>query len=115
MPGGGRFSTAGFQPGNADINDRGDAAFSATLDTDDNGDGLPDQGLYQWTAGKLSVVVRTGVVLPSGQVIALQPLAALGSYYPLSGAAINHSRHLLWQVTVVDAGGSLQTVLYTSG
>ncbi|MEA2703715.1 MAG: hypothetical protein QOD63_1660 [Actinomycetota bacterium] len=115
MPGGGRFSTAGFQPGNADINDRGDAAFSATLDTDDNGDGLPDQGLYQWTAGKLTVVVRTGVVLPSGQVIALQPLAALGSYYPLSGAAINHSRHLLWQVTVVDAGGSLQTVLYTSG
>lgn len=115
MPGGGQFLTAGFQPGNADINDRGDVAFSATLDSDDNGDGLLDQGLYRWTSGKLTVVVRTGVVLPAGQVIAMQPLAALGSLYPFSGAAINHARRLLWQATVVDDGGSLQTVLYTSG
>lgn len=114
MPGGGRFLTAGFQPGNADINDRGDIAFAATLDTDDNRDGLIDQGLYRWTAGKLSVVVRAGVVLPAGQVVAMQSLAELGSVYPFSGAAINHGRHLLWQATVVDAAGSLQTVLYTS-
>jgi hypothetical protein len=115
MPGGGRFLSGGFQPGNADLNDRGDVAFSATLDTDDNGDGLLDQGLYRWTSGKLTVVVRTGVVLPAGQVIALQPLALLGTFDPFTGAAINHARRVLWQATVVDAGGSLQTVLYTSG
>lgn len=115
MPGGGRFLSGAFQPGNADLNDRGDVAFSATLDTDDNGDGLLDQGLYRWTAGKLTVVVRTGVVLPAGQVIALQPLALLGSFEPFAGAAINHARRVLWQATVLDANGSLQTVLYRSG
>lgn len=115
MPGGGRFLSAGFQPGNADINDRAQVAFSATLDTDDNGDGLLDQGLYRWTAGKLSVVVRTDVVLPAGQVIALQPVGVLGSFFPFSGAAINNAGRLLWQATVVGTGGFLQTVLYTSG
>jgi hypothetical protein len=115
MPGGGPFLTTGYQPGNADINDRGDIAFSATLDADDNGDGLIDQGLYRWTAGTLSVVVRSGVVLPAGQVVAMQSLAQLGSVWPFGGAAINRNRRLLWQVTVVDGAGSLQTVLYTSG
>jgi hypothetical protein len=114
MPGGGRFLSGAFQPGNADVNDRGDVAFSATLDTDDNGDGLLDQGLYRWTGGKLSVVVRTGVVLPAGQVVALQPLGALGSFFPFSGAAINHARRVLWQATVVDGSGRLLTVLSTS-
>jgi hypothetical protein len=114
MPGGGRFLSGAFQPGNADVNDRGDIAFSATLDTDDNGDGLLDQGLYRWTAGKLSVVVRTGVVLPAGQIVALQPLGALGSFFPFSGAVINHARRLLWQATVVDTSGNLLTVLSTS-
>src|SRR3954447_11956075 len=109
MPGGGRFLSGGFQPGNADLNDRGDVAFSATLDTDDNGDGLLDQGLYRWTSGKLTVVVRTGVVLPAGQVIALQPRALLGTFDPFTGSAINHARRVLWQATVVDAGGALQT------
>ncbi len=115
MPDGGPFLTTGFLPGNADINDRGDIAFSATLDADDNSDGLIDQGLYRWTAGALSVVVRSGVLLPAGQVLAMQSISHLGSVWPFSGAAINHSRRLLWQVTVLDGAGSLQTVLYTSG
>jgi hypothetical protein len=115
MPGGGRFLAAGLLPGSADINDRGDVAFSATLDTDDNGDGLLDQGLYRLIAGKLTVVVRTGVELPSGQVVSLSPIGAIDSFLPLSGAALNHSRRLLWQATVVDGAGVLRTVLYTSG
>ena len=103
MPGGGRFVAASVQPGNWDINDRGDVAFSALLDTDSDEDGIVDQGLYRWTAGTLSLVVRSGSGLPDGSVVvALQPLTFLGASFPLSGSAINVRRQVLFQATVLN-------------
>jgi hypothetical protein len=48
------------------VNNRGDAAVNITLDTDVDGDGNPDTGVYfRSRAGSLSVLARTGMVIPS--------------------------------------------------
>jgi hypothetical protein len=63
MPGGGHLVTVSQIEGNQmHINNRGDIVFTASLDT--NTAGFPDTGLYQWSAGRLTVVARTGTVLP---------------------------------------------------
>jgi hypothetical protein len=65
MPGGGTFVTASFiVEENVSVNNRGEVAFTAKLDTDDNQDQLPDTGLYVWSNGELHLVVRSGTVLP---------------------------------------------------
>jgi len=70
MPSGGRVVTTTFQPGNYDLNNNGIVAFGAALDTDDNHDGISDTGLYIWSEGKVSLIARTGTVIPGVGVIA---------------------------------------------
>jgi hypothetical protein len=116
MPGGGHFTAAAYQPGNWDLNDRGDVAFSAGLDSHDNlfGQfGLADQGLYTWRDGVLSLVVRSGDGVPGGEeIVLLEPLAGFGDSSPFSGAQINNLGEVLFQALVVGGPHFLDCVLY---
>ena len=58
MPGGGRFVTASFAAGQADLNNGGTVVFNALLD---NG----EEGLYVFSHGSLSLVAKTGTVIPA--------------------------------------------------
>ena len=65
MPGDGRFVTSAIIGGwQIDVNNAGEVAFNATLDTDDNKDGSPDTELYLWSHGKRRLVARTGTEIP---------------------------------------------------
>lgn len=63
MPGGGTVVSAGGL-GPHHLNNRGEVVFAATLDTDEDADGVPDAGVYVWSGGSLSLVARTGTVIP---------------------------------------------------
>ena len=64
MPGGGKLVNASIINGNVHINNRGDVAFRSVVTTDVDGDGFDDTGLFQWSRGHLSVIARTGTVIP---------------------------------------------------
>jgi len=75
MPDGGRVVVVtNFSPANVRLNDRGQAAFNAVLDT---GDGeSPDTGLYLWSPDGLVRVARTGtVILGVGTIASVQAAA----------------------------------------
>jgi len=71
MPGGGHALTAGSIIGIYTLNNRGEAAVNLTLDSDVDGDGKPDTGVYlRSRAGSLSLLARTGTVIPgTGTVV----------------------------------------------
>jgi hypothetical protein len=83
MPGGGHFVAASNLIGwQISVNNPGDVAFNAVLDTDDNADGVPDTRLFVWSHGLLRVVARTGTVVPSvGEVanLVMGVLVVVGS------------------------------------
>lgn len=111
-PGGGRFTRLSFQPGNWDLNDRGDVSFSVSLDTDANEDGLVDQGLYRWTDGALTVIARSGTPISGGgEIVVLQPPDFIGSPAPFSGALINNHRQAFF-AALVRVGEFFETTLY---
>ena len=57
MPGGGTFVSGSFFVSNTGINNTGDVVFNCTLS--DGG-----QGVYSFSHGKISLVARTGTVIP---------------------------------------------------
>ncbi|HWN98322.1 MAG TPA: choice-of-anchor tandem repeat NxxGxxAF-containing protein [Blastocatellia bacterium] len=64
MPGGGNAATATSIVGIYTLNNRGDAAVNLTLDSDVDGDGKPDTGVYlRSRTGSLSVLARTGTMI----------------------------------------------------
>lgn len=70
MPGGGHLLTVPFFFGSYDVNNPGDVSFLGALDTDVNGDKLPDTGLFVWSHGALRLVARTGTVIPGVGTVA---------------------------------------------
>ena len=109
MPGGGHVVTVSQIAGNQiHINNQGDIVFDASLDTDVDGDGLPDTGLYQWSHGTLSLVARTGTVLPGvGTIETLVPPSAIvvpppPVFSPNSGAINNDRGQVLFSATLTD-------------
>jgi len=105
MPGGGTFVTTGF---GVSLNNAGEVAFGAALDTDVNGDGVPDSGLYVWFHGSVRLVVRTGTVIPGlgtiGQVatgVQIIPPPPPGMYFP-GGGPINNRGQILFGATLSD-------------
>jgi hypothetical protein len=113
MPGGGRFVTAsniiGWQ---ISVNNRGDVAFNAALDTDDNGDSVPDTGLFVWSHGLLRLVARTGTVIPGVGTIANLVMGVLvippgPGFVPNSGASMNDHGEVVFGTTLSDGRGVL--------
>jgi hypothetical protein len=113
MPGGGRMVTATNADASYDLNDRGDVAFAATLDTDINGDAVADTGLYVSSGGSIHLVTRTGAVIPGLGTVAYLGLAPF-SLTPLSaGGLLNNHGSLLLFATLTDGRGVLLTATPT--
>lgn len=111
MPGGGNFVTVSqFGNWNARLNNSGDISFVARLDTDTNGAGVGDTGLYLLSHGKLHVVARTGTVLPGIGTIAQvnNPLfvGVPGSFFADVGA-INDRGQISFEAVLTDGTGVL--------
>jgi hypothetical protein len=113
MPGGGRFVSASNLIGwQVHINNPGEVVFDAALDTDVNGNGVPDTGLFVWSHGSLRIVARTGTVIPDvGTVdrLAMKVVVAAGPavLYPNSGAANNDRGQIVFGATLSDGRGVL--------
>jgi hypothetical protein len=112
MPGGGSFVTASNIVGwQLHLNNAGEVVFNATLDTDDNADGIPDTGLYVWSHGSLRLVARTGTVIPGVGTTAhlvMNVLVALESpvFVPNSGAHNNDRGQVVFGAMLCDAGAT---------
>ncbi len=113
MPGGGAFVTAsniiGWQ---IHVNNAGEVVFNATLDTDVNGDDIPDTGLFVWSHASLQLVARTGTVVPGVGTIAhlvMNVLTAQQSptFVPNSGAHNNDRGQVVFGATLSDGRGVL--------
>ena len=110
MPGGGTLVNASIVGGNVRINNRGDVVFSAVVDTDVDGDGNNDTGLFQWSRGELSVIVRTGTVIPGiGTIDELAPPQLIFPPPPIntttSGAINNDRGQVIFQASLTDGRG----------
>jgi hypothetical protein len=119
MPGGGAFVTAspiiGWQ---IHVNNPGDVVFNATLDTStlstDNGEPIPDTGLYVWLHGSLRLVARTGTVIRGVGTIAHLVMNVLvvsdpespAVFVPNSGAHNNDRGQVVFGATLCDVGSS---------
>jgi hypothetical protein len=107
MPDSGNLVTASFFISNYHLNNRGDVVFNGILNTDVNGDGVPDTGLFVWSKGSLHLVARTGTVIPDiGTIAHLNPPGVQAP--PLQGAAlINDHGEVFFQATLADGSGVL--------
>jgi len=108
MPGGGTLVTATSQDANYDLNNRGDVTFSGMLNTDVNGDGIADTGLYLFSHGSLSLVARTGTLIPGLGTIAFLGAPFFDPNHPVgTGAIINARGQILFYATLTDGRGVL--------
>jgi hypothetical protein len=113
MPGGGAFVTASNLAGwQIDVNNAGEVVFNATLDTDDNADGVPDTGLFVWSHGSLRLVARTGTVIPDVGTVAHLVMNVVvfpppTVFVPNSGATNNDRGQVVFGATLADGRGVL--------
>jgi hypothetical protein len=113
MPGGGHLTTASTITGNQiHINNPGEVVFNAVLDTDVNGDGIPDTGLYEWSNGALRLVARTNTVVPGVGTISVLVMGTIvvpppPGFVPNSGATSNDRGQVLFGATLSDGRGVL--------
>jgi hypothetical protein len=112
MPGGSTFESTGDEAGLFGINNHGDIAFAASLNTDSTGTGYDDTGMYVQSHGSLNLVARTGTVIPGvGTIKALSqtppPTAPATFTQPGygSGGMINDSGQVLLNVTLTNGKG----------
>jgi hypothetical protein len=107
MPGGGNLLNASLIGGNIHTNNRGDVVFSGVLDSDVDGDGVNDTGLFQWSHGQLDLITRTGTAIPGvGTVFALASVQLVIPPAPIptttSGAINNDRGQVLFCATMTD-------------
>jgi hypothetical protein len=112
MPGGGVLVNASIVVGNLHVNERGDVVFSGVVSTDNDHDGFNDTGLFQWSRGTVSLIARTGTVLPGiGTIDELVAPVLLFPPSPIatttSGAASNDAGQVLFHATLTDTRGVL--------
>jgi hypothetical protein len=100
------------------VNNPGDVVFNATLDTStlstDNGEPIPDTGLYVWSHGSLRLVARTGTVIRGVGTIAHLVMNVLvvsdpespAVFVPNSGAHNNDRGQVVFGATLCDVGSS---------
>jgi hypothetical protein len=109
MPGGGTLVRTSGTGSNVHVNNRGEVAFSAVLDTDVNDDDILDTGLFVWSRGEQRLVARSGTVIPGlgtvqhlqlqGIVIPPPPI-----FVPNSAALGNDRGQVLFVAQVEDQG-----------
>ena len=112
MPGGGKLVTAsnilGWQ---LHMNNADEIVFNATLDTStlstDDGDPIPDTGLYVWSHGALRLVARTGTVIPGVGTIAqlVMNVLRIGPppvFVPNSGAHNNDRGQVVFGARLIE-------------
>jgi hypothetical protein len=98
MPGGGHLVSAAFNPGDYDINSNGDVAFNALLDTG-------EEGIFLWSHGSLSLVAKTGTVIPG--VGTISSLDQYGTGLPNGYVHINDPGQLAFGVVLTDGNIAL--------
>jgi hypothetical protein len=82
-------------------------SFAATLSTDDNMDGIADNGMYVFSKGSVSLVARTGTVIPGVGMIAYLGLAPFSPAPVGTGGIINERGQVLFFATLSDGRGVL--------
>ena len=112
MPSGAAVVNASINGGNIHINNRGDVAFSGVVDTDVDHDGNNDTGLFYWSHGQLSLIARTGTVIPGiGTVDELTAPSLIIPPPPIqattSGAINNDRGQVLFTASLTDGRGVL--------
>jgi hypothetical protein len=108
LPGGGNFMTAASSVSNYHLNNRGEVAFLASLNTDTNSDGIADSGLYVWSRGIVQLVARTGTDVPGVGTIKDMNAPGFVGLDPLhGGAVINDVGEVFFQATLTDGSGVL--------
>jgi hypothetical protein len=110
MPGGGHLATASLFVGTFGLNNSGDVGFAATLDTDDNHDGIADSGVYVWSNGSLRLVARSGMVIPGLGEIAFFGFVPPSASFPwpiASGGMLNNRGQVILFAMLTDGTGVL--------
>lgn len=109
MPAGGKLKNVSVFISNYHLNNRGEVSFNAILDSDEDGDGLDDTGLYVWSRGSLRLVARTGTVIPGVGTVAHLSSPSLAGFSggPTSGAILNDRGEVFFQATLTDGRGVL--------
>jgi hypothetical protein len=107
MPGGGNLVSTSLVGGNYHINNNGDVVFSARLDSDVDGDGTADTGLFHWSNGQLSAIARSGTVIPEVgtiyQLASAQLVIPPPPFVSANSGAINNDRgQVVFQATLTD-------------
>jgi hypothetical protein len=111
MPGGGHLFSASVVNGQTHLNNQGEIVFNATLDTSTGG--VPDTGQYQWSHGQLSLIARSGTVLPGvGTIASLTSPASIiigppAGFFPTSAPRNNDRGQVLFSATLTDGRGVL--------
>jgi hypothetical protein len=98
LPGGGHLVSASFNPGNYDLNDNGDVAFNALLDTG-------AEGVYLWSHGALTLVAKTGTVVPGVGTVA--SLDQYGSGLPTGYVHLNDHGQVAFGAVLTNGGVAL--------
>jgi hypothetical protein len=108
MPGGGTFVTASFVGSNSHINNQGDVVFTCALSTDVDHSGSQDTGLFKWSHGQLSLIVRSGTTIPgvgtvqdliSPSVVVTPPPL---TFTPNAGCVNNDRGQIFYSVLLTD-------------
>jgi hypothetical protein len=118
VPGGGHILTTSVVGGQMHLNNKDEVVFNAALDTHTGGSSANDTGLFEWSHGKLTLLARTGTVLPGigtvqsfvTNVIVTPPPPIV---VPNSGATNNDHGQVLFSVELTDGRNVL--VLFTPG
>ena len=87
-------------------------AFNAALNTDVNGDGVADTGLFVWSNGSIRLVARTGTVIAGvgkvdGMVMGVIVVPPPPILVPNSGAINNDLGQVLFGAKLNDGRGVL--------
>jgi hypothetical protein len=102
---GGTMMNASPNPASHAVDNAGNVAFAAALVTDVNGDNIPDSGVYLWSAGTITTVVKTGTQIPGLGIVTHvnNPFFVFPhSPYVWPGVHLNERGQILTQVIMND-------------
>ena len=114
MPGGGQLAFVSTYENNMGLNNSGTVAFTAGLDTG-------DEGLYAWSHGSLRLIAKTGTVIPGlGTIFSLEMGASPApgtppppSGYPPGSGKLNDRGQLLFGCSLAAPDGRVVLLLAT--